>query len=277
MIGFARRHPEFACGLGLIVLALLPTLLTPVTVGFAAGNIFAGVPNLPPGIGHPLGTQSEGRDMLAVLGRAAPATLFIGLIGGGMSLIVGGALGLLAGYLGGWQDAVIRTLADVGLTIPPLAILILVGAAFPTVSVAAMGLVIAATIWMSTARVIRSQTLTLREREYTRVARMSGAGHLRIAFGEILPNLFPYLAACFVNGVTTSMLAAIGLEMLGLGPGQSQTLGSVVFESLTYSAMWRGLWWWWAPAVAVMALFFLGLFLLSLSLDSGQENRTVQR
>lgn len=264
---------EVLGGAALLVLALSPIVAAPLLVAPGAGEMFANIPNLPPDLAHPLGTQSEGRDILALLARAIPASLFIGLAGGGVSLLLGGMLGMLAGYFGGWVDGLVRTISDVGMTIPTLAILILVGAAFPAISVLGMALIIAATIWMSTTRVIRAQMLTLREREYVRVARMAGAGPAWIVFGELLPNLLPYLAACFVNAVTVAMLSAIGLEMLGLGPGQSQTLGSIVYEALYYTAMWRGLWWWWLPPLLAMVLLFQGLFLLSLALDSIADPR----
>lgn len=267
------RQGEFWAGLALLLLALLPVLLGPLWTGAGAAEMFSAIPNLAPSLDHPFGTQSEGRDMLALMAKAVPASLAIGLVGGGTALLAGGFLGLVAGYYGGAIDAVVRVVSDVGLTIPPLAILILVGAAFPSVSVTAMGLVIAATIWMSTARVVRAQTLTLRERGYIQVARLSGAGHGRIIAFDILPNLLPFLGACFVNGVTVSILSSIGLEMLGLGPGQSKTLGSIVYEAITHAAMWKGLWWWWGPPVAVMVAIFLGLFLLSLALDALADPR----
>lgn len=267
---------SFWAGCGLLLLALLPILLGTLWVPAKAGEMFAAIPNLAPQWQHPFGTQAEGRDMLALMARAIPASLMIGLVGGGAALLLGGALGLIAGYFGGLTDAVVRIVSDVGLTIPPLAILILVGAALPSISVSLMGLVIAATIWMSTARVVRSQTLTLRERGYINVARLSGIGHAGIISAEILPNLLPFLGACFVNGVTVSILSSIGLEMLGLGPGQSATLGSIVYEAITFAAMWKGLWWWWVPPVAVMVLIFLGLFLLSLAFDALVDPRRVR-
>ena len=142
-------------------------------------EVFAGIPNQRPSLEHPLGTQSEGRDLLAVIMLGTPATLAIGLIGGGVAVLIGGILGFTAGYFGGRIDAVIRTIVDIGLTIPPLAILIMIAAAFPLVSIPVMGLVIACTEWMWATRVIRAQVLTLREREFVRVAKLSGPERLR--------------------------------------------------------------------------------------------------
>ena len=137
-------------------------------------EVFSGIPNLRPSLEHPLGTQSEGRDLLAVIMLGTPATLAVGLIGGGVAVLIGGVLGFTAGYFGGRIDAVIRTMVDVGLTIPPLAILIMIAASYPITSVALMGLIIAATAWMWATRIIRAQVLTLREREFVRIAKLSG-------------------------------------------------------------------------------------------------------
>ncbi len=255
-------------GLVFLLLAVSPVIFGPLFVEHAAAEMFSGIPNLPPSAEHPLGTQSEGRDMLAIMMSGIPATLSIGLIGGGAAMLVGSTLGLLAGYLGGAVDATIRTAADVMLTIPTLAVLILVGASFPSISILGMGLIIAATAWMGPSRVIRAQTLTLREREFIRIAKLSDRNWFQIVFFELVPNLIPILSALFVNAVATAMIATIGLEVLGLGPRNTYTLGNTIYTALYYTAMWRGMWWWWAPPVVVLVALFLALFFLSKGLDS---------
>jgi peptide/nickel transport system permease protein len=262
-----RRHRSLLAGLGLILCALLPVLLGRWLVTPAMAAVFGDVPNLPPSIKHPLGTQSEGRDLLAALMLGTPATLAIGLIGGGVAVLVGGTLGLVSGYRGGWIDTLIRTIVDVGMTVPPLAVLILIAVSIPRVSVPVMGLIIAATAWISVTRVTRSQVLSLRERLFIKTAQLAGMGSFRLMAFELAPNLLPLLAASFVNSVTTAILASIGLEVLGLGPRQSYTLGNTIYEAMYYTAMWRDMWWWWLPPILILILIFLGLFLLSQALD----------
>lgn len=230
-------------------------------------RILAADPNLPPSFENPLGTQSEGRDVLVVLALGAPMSLMIGLIGGSVALFIGVVLGFISGYIGGFVDGCIRTIVDVGLTIPAIAVLILVGASFPSISILMMGLVIALTSWMQPTRVIRAQVLSLREREFVRLSKLSGASNFEIIFFELPPNLIPLIAACFVNAVSTAMLASIGLEVLGLGPQNTHTLGGLIYQGIFYNAMWRGLWWWWLPAIVTLVIIFLVLFLLSLALD----------
>jgi peptide/nickel transport system permease protein len=254
-------------GTGLIVLALTPVLIGRLFVSPEMAEVFSAIPNLRPGIEHPLGTQSEGRDLLAVIMLGTPSTLMVGLIGGGVAVMVGGLLGLTAGYFGGRIDAVIRIIVDVGLTIPPLAVLIMIAASYPIASVALMGLIIAATQWMWAARIIRAQVLTLREREFVSIAKLSGISDFGIILFELVPNLVPFIAASFVNAVTTAILASIGLEVLGLGPRQSYTLGNTIYEATYYTAMWRGMWWWWGPPIVILICVFVGLFLISNVLD----------
>lgn len=261
------RHRLAIIGFFLLLLALMPMILGLLFMNPALGDIMGDMPNLLPSWKHPLGTQSEGRDILVLLAHGTPSTLIIGLIGGTVALFLGTALGFISGYFGGAIDTVIKTGVDVGLTIPPLAILILIAASFPVVTLVAMGVIVASTSWMFSARVIRSQVISLREREFVKLARLSGAGNAHIIMFELMPNLIPFLAANFVNAVTTTILASIGLEVLGLGPQQSRTLGSMIYEALYYTAMWRGLWWWWFPPILILILIFLGLFMISTALD----------
>lgn len=254
-------------GIALLACALLPVLLGPAFVRPEMAAVFSDVPNLTPSVQHPLGTQSEGRDLLAELMLATPATLLIAFIGGGVAALFGGLLGIVAGFRGGSLDAVIRVGVDACITIPPLALLILIAAVMPSISVPAMGLILAATGWISVTRVLRSQVLTLRERAFVRAARLSGAGAVRLMLLEIAPNLIPVWAASAVNAVTSATLASIGLQVLGLGPRQAYTLGNILYEALSYTAMFRNMWWWWLPPILVLVLIFLGLFFVSSALD----------
>ncbi|MFO7635587.1 MAG: ABC transporter permease subunit, partial [Caldilinea sp.] len=124
---------------------------------------------------HPLGTESSGRDMLAVLLVGAPRSLRIGLIAATIGMLIGVVLGFTAGYLGGWVDAVIRTLSDAIIVIPVLAVLIVIGAYVRVLQVENMAVLLAAFLWPVPTRLIRAQVLSMRERGYVQMARISGA------------------------------------------------------------------------------------------------------
>jgi peptide/nickel transport system permease protein len=264
---FSQRNPTLLIGLILLALVVVPGVLGQFITDPERYKILAGTPNMPPSSDHLLGTQSEGRDFLTVILLGTPNTLIIGLVGGGVAVVAGAILGMISGYYGGMVDGLIRNTVDVGLTIPVLAILIMIAASFPVVTPVMMGLVIALTSWMHPTRVIRSQILSLKEREFVKLIKLSGVGSLHIIFVELMPNLIPFLAANFVNSVSSAILASIGLEVLGLGSQQTPTLGNTIYFAITNSAMWRGLWWWWLSPIIILIVLFLGLFLVSTALD----------
>jgi peptide/nickel transport system permease protein len=268
-----RNIPTLIPGLILLLAIVILSLIGQYFVSPSNLRVLADKPNLPPSAKHFLGTQSEGRDVAALLLKGTPGTLKIGLIGGLVGLTIGTCLGMISGYVGGKVDATIRLIVDVALTIPSLAILIMIAASFRGLSLNLMGVVVALTSWMQSARVIRSQVLSLRERNFIKMAMLSGMNDLYIVFREILPNLLPFVAAAFVDAVATAILASIGLEILGLGSQQNQTLGNTIYYAIYYSAMWRGLWWWWLPPVITLISIFLCLFLLSISLDEYSNPR----
>ncbi|MCJ7700949.1 MAG: ABC transporter permease [Anaerolineales bacterium] len=216
---------------------------------------------------HPLGTESSGRDMLAVLLVGAPRSLLIGVVAAGIGMIVGIILGFTAGFMGGWVDSVIRTVADAFLTIPSLAVLIVISAFVALNNVMYMALLLALFAWPAPTRFIRSQVLTMRERGYVQMAQLSGASIISIMFLEMMPNLLPYLAASFTGNVSGSILAATGLEVLGLGPTRLPTLGITIFYAIRAAAILRSMWWWWGVPIVALIVIFSGLFLMTVGLD----------
>ena len=265
---YLGRNRELTMGLKLLVGMFVLWLIGYFTVDLSKASPLSAMPDMAPSSEYLLGTDTAGRQLLAVLIAGAPKTLEIGLIAGTVGLLVGTILGFVAGYFGGIVDAIIRSAADVGLTVPALAVLVVIASVISTLlNPETMALIIASLAWMYPTRTIRSQVLSLRERAFVEVARLSGFNDFEIIFKELLPNLLPYLAASFVGAVSAAVLAAIGLEALGLGPQTEPTLGMTIFWSIYYGALLRGMWWWWAPPVVVIILMFIGLFLVSAGLD----------
>jgi peptide/nickel transport system permease protein len=263
----ARGNPLLAAGLGILLLLALLAIVGPLVADPALAQVGAVPARRPPSPAHWLGTDAQGRDVLTALLLATPQTLKIGLLAGLISLTVGVALGLIAGFLGGIVDTVIRTACDVMMTIPGVAVLVLVAANVRLMTVELMAVIVAALSWMVAARTIRAQTLSVRERGYIQIARLNGTGGLGLVLVEVLPNLLPYIAASFVLTVAQAMLATIGLEALGLGPQNDLTLGMSIFWAQFYSAVIRGMWWWWGPPILVIALIFVGLLLTAMGMD----------
>lgn len=223
--------------------------------------------NLRPSAEYPLGTDGLGRDMFAVMVIGIPNTFKVGFLAGAVGVFIGALIGLMAGYYKGYADTIFSSFADVMLVIPALAILITVSAYVRVVTVEIMAMIVGLLSWPLPARLIRAQTLSLRERLFVEVARLSGQNDFEIIIFQILPNLLAYLAASFVGAVSSGILAAVGLEVLGLGPQNIPTIGRTLYYAFRYSALFKGMWWWWVPPVVTLATIFTGLFLMSVSLD----------
>lgn len=265
---YLRRNKQFVFGLALILALLLFALVGRFVWDTSLAAPLSGPANRHPSLEHPLGTDRQGRDLLAVMIVATPQTVYIGLLAGIIGVAVGTILALIAAYNGGKIDAAIRGIVDVGLTIPPLLLLILLAVSLHSgLTVTQMALVIASLAWLSPTRTIRAQALSVKERAYVQVAQLSGSRGAKIIFTEIMPNLLPYLAATFVGSVSAAILASIGLEILGLGVIEANTLGITLYWVNYYSALLHGMWWWFLPPVIIIILLFIGLFAISAGLD----------
>ena len=267
------RNRTLLAGVVLLGLIIIVAIVGPLLVDVAQAKVGATIPRSPPSADHWLGTDGQGRDMLTVLILAMPQTLKVGLLAGLISLSVGVALGLIAGFVGGLVDTVIRLASDVMMTIPGIAILVLVASNVREMTVELMAIIVASLSWMVATRTIRAQTLSLRERGYVAIARLNGASGLKLIFVEVLPNLLPFIAASFVITVSNAMLATVGLEALGLGPQNELTLGMVIYWAQFFGAIIRGMWWWWGPPIIAIALIFIGLMLTSAGMDSFANKR----
>jgi peptide/nickel transport system permease protein len=255
---------------GLVLLGLLALFLAVGALAVDTGNAQPlSVPALqPPSWKYPLGTDRQGRDLLAVMVAGTPLTLWIGFVAGFIGVGVGALLAFAAAYYGGALDTAIRSIADIGLTIPGLLVLIVLAVSLKgSLTVNQMALVVALLAWLNPTRTIRAQVLTLRRRGYVEIARLNGMSGPEIIFFELMPNLLPYLAATLVGSVSAAILASVGLEVLGLGPVESPTLGMTLYWVFFNAAVINGWWWWWTAPLAVILIVFLGLFFLTMGLD----------
>lgn len=264
---FFRDNWLFTLGLSLLLGLLLFGVIGSFFVDPKRAEMGAVALNQRPSAEHPLGTEGYGRDVYTLIVLGIPNTFKIGLLAGGVGVAIGVVIGLLSGYYRGFADVLFSSMADVMLVIPTLAILITISAYVRTMTVELMALIVGLLAWPLPARVIRAQTLSLRERLFVQVAKISGQNDLEIIFLQIFPNLMAFLAAAFVGTVSSGILAAVGLEVLGLGPQLIPTIGRTLYQAFSKSALGRGLWWWWGPPVVVLAIIFTGLFLMSISLD----------
>jgi peptide/nickel transport system permease protein len=263
-----RRNKSLVVGLGLLSALVLFVGFGRILVDTAKSRALSAPILRPPSWQYPFGTDRQGRDLLATMVAGTPLTLRIGFIAGVFGVGIGAILAFVAAYYRGGVDAVIRGIADVGLTVPGLLVLIIIAVSIKGgLTVDQMAMVVASLAWLNPTRTIRAQVLTLRERGYVEVARLSGMSGPEIIVKELMPNLLPYLAATLVNAVSSAILASIGLEVLGLGPIDSPTLGMTLYWVNYNAALINGWWWWWTAPTVIILVVFLGLFFLSVGLD----------
>jgi peptide/nickel transport system permease protein len=265
---YLRRNPSLVVGLSLLLFLALFVIIGHQVVDVQRARPLSARAIQPPSWQLPFGTDRQGRDLFAVMVAGIPLTFRLGVIAGVLGVTVGSTLAFVAAYYGGVVDNVIRGITDIGLTVPGLMILIMIAMIVKSgLSVDQMALIIASLAWLNPTRIIRSQVLTLRERGYVHIARLSGMSGPKIILFELLPNLLPYLVAALVSAVSSAILFSIGLEVLGLGPAEAPTLGMTLYWVNYNAAIINGWWWWWVAPIVVIAMLFIGLFLVTVGLD----------
>jgi peptide/nickel transport system permease protein len=236
----------------------------------AQPDILAG--SLPPGIGHPFGTDQLSRDVLARVVAGARISLSVALLAVTLSASIGAAVGLLAGYWGGWVDAVLMRLVDGALAIPRLFILLLTLAVWERIPLLALIFLIGATGWLGTSRLIRGEVLRLREETYVRAAEALGARRRHVIFRHLLPNAVGPLLVASTLGVGDVILLEAGLSFLGLGvQPPTPSWGGMILDSkeVLVSAPWTGIF----PGLAIL-ITVLSVNLLGEALRDALDPRT---
>ncbi len=254
----------------LIVLALLHQLIIQLVIGdtepLATGSfaIF-----LSPVREHPLGTDRFGRDVLALVLVGLPNSLIVAGIAGAISTMIGIVVGFTAGYKGGRIDAALRTFTDMFLVIPTLPLIIILAAYVQQVSIAQLAIILAVFSWPFAARVIRAQVLSLRERPYIELSKMTNMTDREIIVGDILPNMLPYIGIGFATSALGAAFALVGLEVIGLGPGGSDTmdLGLLINFAQQWGVLSLGKWAILAAPVTLLVLLFFGVVLINQGLE----------
>jgi peptide/nickel transport system permease protein len=266
--GYLRRNVSLVVGLGLLGILVLFMIVGALLVDTGNAQPLSAPALQPPSWDYPFGTDRQGRDLLAVMVAGTPLTLRIGFIAGFLGVGLGSVLAFTAAYYRGRVDTIIRSIADIGLTVPQLLVLIIIAVSLKgTLTVNQMAIIIASLAWLSPTRTIRAQVLSLRERGYVEVARLNGMSGPEIIFRELMPNLLPFLAATLVASVSAAILASVGLEVLGLGPVEAPTLGMTLYWVFFNAAVINGWWWWWTAPLVVIVMVFLGLFFVTIGLD----------
>ena len=247
----AWRHPQGRVGALILLIVAVTAIVGPWLLPdpLSQPDILAG--SMPPGLGHPFGTDQLNRDILSRVVTGARVSLSVALLAVALSMTLGAAVGLVAGYLGGVVDAALMRLVDGALAIPRLFILLLVLAVWERVPVLALILLIGATGWFATSRIVRAEVLRLREEAYVRAAEALGARRRRIIFRHLLPNVVGPLLVTATLAVGDVILLEAGLSFLGLGiQPPLPSWGGMILDSkeVLVSAPWAGIF----PGLAIV-------------------------
>lgn len=260
------RNPKVAIGLGIVAFFMLVAIIGPFLMRTQA-YAFSNDVLVPPSGTHWLGTTQTGQDVFVQVIDGARVSMFVGFIAGILSTIISITLGLSAGYFGGTIDDILSVLINVFLVLPGLPLAIVLADFFPIKGPIPIAFVLTITSWAWGARVLRAQTLSMRNRDFVEAARASGEGTVRIVFAEILPNMIAIVATGFIGTVIYIILAEAGLEYLGLGDTTVVSWGTMFYWAQNNDALLLGAWWWFLPPGFCIASVGAGLAFINFGID----------
>lgn len=259
--------------LGLIVLEVFVTVavfadvLAPYPLDTRVGEVYE-----PPSWQHPLGLDDGGIDMLSLIIHGGRMSLIVGFSAALVAMLIGGTVGVASGYLGGRVDGVLMRITDYFLVIPDLPLAIVIAAVWGP-SLSHIIIVIAILLWTGTARMVRAEVKSMRERVYVKRARMLGAGHWRIVLHHVLPQVGPLLIANTVLTVAVAIFAETALAFLGLGDPTAITWGKIIELAFLRTAVSADAWWAVVPAGLCVALVIMACFWVGQTLEDSLNPR----
>jgi peptide/nickel transport system permease protein len=267
-----RASPKFRLGmiitLLLVAASVLHAPLTRLVIGdvdpLATGSfaIFAS-----PTRSHPLGTDRYGRDVVGLVLVGLPNSLGTAAIAGVISTMIGVIVGFVAGYKGGAIDGILRTFTDMMLVVPTLPLLFILARYVHHLTIPILALILAAFSWPFSARVIRSQVLSLRERPYVELSRVTNLSDREIILQDILPNMYPYIAIGFAISSVGAAFALAGLTILGLGPSDTLDLGAIIYFAQSWGVLSLGKYSILFAPITLLVLMFLGVALIQIGME----------
>jgi ABC-type dipeptide/oligopeptide/nickel transport system permease subunit len=267
------KNPRSCAGLIMVGFVVVIALIAPL-ISVAHPNDF----NLlaarqGPSWHHLFGTTDQGSDIFSQVVLGARRSLLLGVVAGALATAIAAVLGISAAYVGGLWDEVVNFLTNVFLVIPAIPLLIVVSGYLSTRGTGVMILVLAMVLWAFEARILRSQALSLKNREFVQAAKASGESSTRIVFTELMPNMISRIAAGFVLVFYVALLLDAGLEFLGLGDAAKVSWGTTMYWAQTNSTVLQGEWWPFFFPGAALAFTVLGLTLILAGIDEVSNPR----
>ena len=278
---FARTYRRSAIGmvgLAIMLLFIAMALFAPLLVDQASLSVASprGEPFQPPSGSFPLGTDNWGRSVLDLVIYGSRISLMVGFAATVVTMLLGSGVGIWGAYYGGWIDSALNAVTNWFLVIPwvPLAIML---TAILGPSLFNIILVIGLTSWAATARIVRAQALSVKERPYIERARALGSSDWHVVSRHILPNVFPVIFANTVLTVALSILSETTLSLLGLGDPSTVSWGVIIENSFDEGALSAGYWWWLIPPGIMIVLVTLAFTMCGYALDEVLNPRLRER
>jgi peptide/nickel transport system permease protein len=250
-----------------VVIAVLAPLISPFGLHEQSGAVYCS-----PSSRHLLGCDDGGVDMLTLLIWGARVSLIVGFAATLVAGLIGGAFGILAGYFGGGTDLALMRVTDYFIVIPDVPLMIVVAAVWGP-SLFHIIIVIGILLWSTTARIVRSQVKSIRERVYVKRARSLGASHARIIFRHVLPQVAPILMAQVVLTIALAVFDETALSFLGLGDPSKVSWGKIIENGFLRTAISFGAWWAIVPAGICVALVIMGCTLFGQAIEDALNPR----
>jgi peptide/nickel transport system permease protein len=266
-----KDRPSAAIGFAMVVvfvlIAVLSKWIEPYDIHTQVGPVFG-----PPSASHWLGLDDGGIDMTSLLMEGAKVSLIVGFAATFVAMFIGGGVGILAGYFGGGLDIFLMRVTDYFLVIPDLPLAIIIAAVWGA-SLWHLVFVIAILLWTGTARIIRAQVKTVRERVYVKRSRSLGASNSRLILRHVLPQIGPLLIANTVLTVAIAIFDETALSFLGLGDPTKVSWGTILEHGFERTAISAGAWWAIVPAGICVSLVIMGCYLLGQAIEDALNPR----
>jgi peptide/nickel transport system permease protein len=273
------RSPKLSLGLGILIVVVVVGVLNGWLIGLIRTHIGADPMAVSPNHWvHPngkylLGTDQYGRDVAAMTLNGLAPSLKIGIIAGGLSTAIAIVIAFVAAYRGGLLDSFLSAITDFFLVIPTLPLLIAYSAFAKHVSLVQVGVILAVFSWPGAARQIRTQVLSLRQRSYVDLAKVTKLNTFEVIFAELAPNMLGFLALGLAYAAVASMFALIGLEVIGLGPSGVIDLGFILNLATSGGALTLGAWGVFVAPIAIASIVFFALTLINVGLEEKYNPR----
>jgi peptide/nickel transport system permease protein len=266
LLYFMLRNAKLRIGVVIVLVFVVLAVIGPLLTKFEPREYVAPGAQ-PPSSQFWFGTTSFGEDVFTQFVYGLGATFIVGIIGGGLGTLIGILIGFIAGYRGGIVDEVLNMLTNIVLVVPSLVVLLIIAAYLEVRGFLFESVFIGIFSWPWAARAIRSQTFSLRSRDFVDLARLSGMKPLKIIFTEIAPNMMSYLLLTFILQFGGAILTAATLDFIGLGPTKGMSLGLMMNNANTYSAVMLHMWWWFVPPGLAITAIVGALYVTNVGLD----------